>query len=30
MERLLLWWDDLEDWLGVALMAVPGARKLLK
>ncbi len=30
MERLLLLWDDVEDWLGLALRAVPGARNLLK
>jgi hypothetical protein len=30
MERIILLWDDLEDWLGLALRVVPGARRLLK
>jgi hypothetical protein len=30
VERVLQLWDDLEDWLGLALRAVPVARNLLK
>ncbi len=30
MERLLLLWDELDEWLALAVMALPGGRKLLK
>jgi hypothetical protein len=30
LERLLLLWDELDDWLQLGLHAVPGLRNLLK
>jgi hypothetical protein len=30
LERLLLLWDELDEWLLLAAMAIPGAHKLLK
>jgi len=30
LERLLLLWDELDEWLSLAAMALPGTRKLLK
>jgi hypothetical protein len=30
MERLLLIWDEVEDWLRLGLYAVPGLRNHLK
>jgi hypothetical protein len=30
MERLLQIWDDVEDWLRVGLLAVPGLRNRLR
>jgi hypothetical protein len=30
VERLLLLWDELDEWLVLGINAVPGLRKLLK
>jgi hypothetical protein len=30
VERLLLLWDEFDDWLLLVLQAIPGLRNLLK